>query len=155
MLCIRQLRWLLLSLALIGLDQYTKWQMITHFSPYQMKPILSMLNLVLVYNTGAAFSFLAQTGAWHHWFFIGFSALMSIVLWRWLCHTPTTDRWQSAGIALILGGAVGNLIDRLHLGHVIDFIDVYYRTLHWPAFNIADAGICLGAVCLVIDLMRR
>ena len=110
-------------------------------------------NITLAYNTGAAFSFLSGTGDWHRWFFAGFSFLVSFILVVWLWRTPKKDKLQSTGVSLILGGAVGNLLDRGLHGHVIDFIDVYYGHHHFATFNIADSVICIGAGLLILDLL--
>ena len=113
--------------------------------------LLPGFNLTLAYNTGAAFSILSEAGAWKRWFFIGLSSLVSTVILVWLTRVPRQRRWLACGLALILGGAVGNLYDRITLGYVVDFIDIYYRDWHWPAFNIADSAITVGAVMLLID----
>ncbi|HAT8446115.1 TPA: signal peptidase II [Legionella pneumophila] len=118
-------------------------------------PVMPMLNFTLAFNTGAAFSFLSGAGDWHRWFFAGFSFLMSIILLIWLVRTPEQARFQSVGISLILGGAIGNLIDRGIHGYVIDFIDVYYKHHHFATFNVADSAICIGAAILVLDLLIR
>ena len=114
---------------------------------------MPMVNFTLAFNTGAAFSFLSGTGDWHRWLFTGFSAVMSVAIFVWIIRLPSTARMQAAGLSLILAGAVGNLMDRILLGHVIDFIDVYYSHYHWPAFNIADSAICVGAFLLILDMV--
>ena len=143
----------LLSFLTIGLDQLSKYWVLRTLIPYQPQPVFPMVNMTLAYNTGAAFSFLSGTGDWHRWFFTGFSMVMSIVLVVWIIRLSTTARLQLVGLSLILGGAVGNLIDRLLLGHVIDFIDVYYTHYHWPVFNVADSAICVGGLLLFIDMI--
>lgn len=105
-----------------------------------------------MYNKGAAFSFLSQSGGWQRWFFITLSTAISIALIVWLKQLNKNQRILSTGIAFILGGAIGNLIDRSLHGHVIDFIQVYYRDFYWPAFNIADSAITLGACLLIVDI---
>ncbi len=110
-----------------------------------------MVNITLAFNTGAAFSFLNTAGPWHHWFFAVFSLSMSIALMVWLMLTKQKSMGLLLGISLILGGALGNLLDRFFLGHVVDFIDVYYQNHHWPAFNIADSAICLGALFILAN----
>jgi len=113
--------------------------------------LLPFFNLRLAYNTGAAFSFLGNAGGWQRWFFAGISVLVISVLVVWMRRLKP-EQWQlSAAFALIIGGALGNLIDRLGYGHVIDFIDVYYKTWHWPTFNIADSAITVGAGLLLLD----
>jgi signal peptidase II len=116
-------------------------------------PIIPFLNFTLAYNTGAAFSFLSWAGAWHRWFFAGFSLFVSIILIFWLYKYSAKARLQAVGISLILGGALGNLIDRGIQGYVIDFIDVYYKHYHFATFNVADSAICIGAALLVLELL--
>lgn len=144
--------WFVLSVVVILLDQVSKYWAFKTLIPYQPEAMLPMVNLTLAYNTGAAFSFLSGTGDWHRWFFTGFSALMSLVLMIWIIRIPQTARLQLSALSLILAGALGNLIDRMLLGHVIDFIDVYYTHYHWPVFNLADSAICVGAILLLIDM---
>ena len=145
--------WFILSILIIILDQGSKYWVETLLTPYKPVPVIPMLNITLAYNTGAAFSFLSGAGGWHHWFFAGFSLVVSIILFIWLCRTPIQARLQSLGISLILGGAVGNLIDRGLHGYVIDFVDVYYKYHHFATFNIADSAICVGAAVLILDLL--
>lgn len=147
--------WFLLSAAILVLDQLTKYWAQTYLTPYQPDSVFSMLNFTLAYNTGAAFSFLSGVGGWHRWFFAGFSIVMSLLLILWLARLPSKAILQSLAVSLVLGGALGNLYDRAALGHVIDFIDVYYQNHHWPVFNIADAAICLGAFFLLVDLCKN
>ncbi|CDZ78669.1 Lipoprotein signal peptidase [Legionella massiliensis] len=147
--------WFLLSIAILLLDQLSKYWAESNLVPYQPEAVFSMFNFTLAYNTGAAFSFLSGAGSWHRWFFAGFSVVMSGVLIVWLARLTPTAKLQSLAISLILGGAVGNLYDRAVLGHVIDFIDLYYKNHHWPVFNLADSAICLGAFLLVIDLCKN
>lgn len=147
--------WFILSIVIICLDQITKYWAFRTLIPYQPEAIVPMLNFTLAYNTGAAFSFLSGTGDWHRWLFTGFSGVMSIVLVVWIIRLPQSARLQSIALSLILAGAVGNLIDRILLGHVIDFIDVYYTHYHWPSFNIADSAICGGAFLLLIDMFKE
>lgn len=145
------LKWLWLSGLVVGLDQFSK-QLAEHLlTPYQSVPILPFFNLTLVYNTGAAFSFLADAGGWQRWFFLVLSLVISVVLVIWLSRLKQGATLQAVALALILSGAVGNLIDRALFGHVIDFIDVYYQQWHWPAFNIADSAITVGAILLIVD----
>ena len=144
------LRWLGLSGAVIALDQATKLaaeRLLTLYAPVEVIP---SFNLTLMYNQGAAFSFLAGAGGWQRWFFVLLAAGVSAVLVLWLKRLSPQERWTAAGLAMILGGALGNLIDRLWHGHVIDFIDVYYGRYHWPAFNIADSAITVGAAILIV-----
>ncbi|MCE3044852.1 signal peptidase II [Legionella sp. 16cNR16C] len=146
--------WFIISILVIALDQISKYWASTHLVAYQPEPLIPMVNFTLAYNTGAAFSFLSGTGSWHRWFFAGFSIVMSIALIIWLVRLPNKAILQSLAVSLILGGAIGNLYDRALLGHVIDFIDVYYQNYHWPVFNVADSAICLGAFFLLLDLCK-
>lgn len=145
--------WFILSLVVIILDQASKYWVGIALIPYKPLPVFPMFNLTLAYNTGAAFSFLSGAGDWHRWFFAGFSLTMSAILAIWLVRTDSQDRLQSAGISLILGGAIGNLIDRSIQGYVIDFLDVYYEHHHFATFNLADSAICIGAGLLILDLL--
>jgi signal peptidase II len=147
--------WFALSLVIVALDQLSKYWALSSLIAYQPQPVLPMVNVTLAYNTGAAFSFLSGVGGWHRWFFAVFSIIMSIVLAVWLARLPPKAILQCLAVSLILGGAVGNLYDRAALGHVIDFIDVYYQNHHWPVFNLADSAICLGAFFLMTDLAVR
>ena len=144
--------WFLLSLLVIAADQLSKHWALSRLIAYQPEPLVPMVNLTLAYNTGSAFSFLNGAGAWHLWFFALFGTIMSVALAVWLIRLPVKAVLQCLGISLILGGALGNLYDRATLGHVIDFIDVYYQHYHWPVFNLADSAICLGAFFLIVDL---
>ena len=144
--------WLLLSGAVIVLDQWSKWLAETSLIPYQPVPVMPLFNFTLAYNTGAAFSFLSDAGGWQRWFFISLTVVVVAVLFNWLWRMRAEERLHAASISLILGGAIGNLIDRVWLGHVIDFLDVYYGSHHWPIFNIADSAITVGVVLLIIDL---
>ena len=144
------LKWLWLSGLVIGLDQLSKWLAASLLEPYQPVPVLPSFNLTLLYNTGAAFSFLAAAGGWQRWFFLLLALAISIALVIWISRLKRSELWLAIALSLILGGAVGNLIDRVLHSHVIDFIDVYYGRWHWPAFNLADSAITAGAALLVI-----
>lgn len=147
--------WLWIVLLIIAFDQGTKL-LAEYFLAYrQPLSLMPMFNLTLVYNTGAAFSFLSDAGGWQRWFFMLLSFTVSIVLIIWLQKLHAAQKLQTISIALILGGAIGNLIDRSIYGHVIDFIDVYYNIHHWPAFNIADSAISIGAALLIFDSFRH
>lgn len=144
------LAWLLLSALVIALDQWTKWLALTHLQLHQPVPVIDgVLNWMLAYNEGAAFSFLADQGGWQRWFFTALAIGVSIVLVIWLARTSRGDWRNAAPLAFILGGAIGNVIDRVRLGHVVDFIDAYWEVHHWPAFNIADSSIFVGAALLI------
>lgn len=145
------LRWLWLSVLVVVLDQVTKQlanSLLTYEHPLHLLP---SLNLTLVYNTGAAFSFLSTASGWQRWFFIALGLLAAVVMVVWLSRLSARDRLGGMAVSLILGGALGNVIDRVWHGRVIDFIDVYYRHWHWPAFNVADSAITIGVALLIID----
>lgn len=142
--------WLWLSVAVVVLDQITKALADTQLVLYEPVPLIPMLNLTLMYNTGAAFSFLSGAGEWARWMFVLLAVVISLVIFRWLRQLEPGENWTAAGLSLILGGAVGNLIDRVSMGYVVDFIDVYYGQWHWPAFNIADSAITVGVVILIV-----
>ena len=143
-------KWLVLAGLLVLLDQFTKYLVLDSIAPDSALPLLPFLSLVLTYNTGAAFSFLAGASGWQRWFFV-LIALGASVLIVWMLHRHPRDTFLCIGLALILSGAVGNLIDRLTTGAVVDFILVYWRQYHWPAFNVADSCISIGAVMLIWD----
>ncbi|MDS4020685.1 MAG: signal peptidase II [Candidatus Competibacter sp.] len=144
-------QWWWLSALVVVLDQVTKYLAETLLVMHQPVSVLPSFNLMLTYNTGAAFSFLAGAGGWQRWFFLGLGSLVSIGLIVWLRRLEPGDKWLAAALALILGGAVGNLIDRAWLGQVIDFIQLYYDRWYWPAFNIADSAITVGAALLIVE----
>ncbi len=145
------LSWLIVSGLVIVLDQWTKWWVLRELTPYNPYPVIPhVLNWTLAFNTGAAFSFLAGGSGWQVWLFGILAVIVCLLLIAWLARTPHSD-WRTAlPIALIIGGALGNLIDRLLRGQVTDFIQVYWRTWSWPAFNVADSAICVGAVVLIL-----
>ncbi|MCK5876269.1 MAG: lipoprotein signal peptidase [Candidatus Marithrix sp.] len=145
------LRWIWISLLVIILDQASKVWMDSNLSFNQPVNLLPFFDLRLLYNEGAAWSILANAGGWQRWFLSGLSLVISIALVVWLSRLERKQIWLSIGLVLVLGGALGNLIDRVIYGYVIDFIDIYYQQWHWPAFNIADSSISLGAVMLVVD----
>ncbi len=133
------------------LDQTTKQIAEATLMAYEAVPVLPSFNLTLMYNTGAAFSILADAGGWQRWFFLVLSLAISVVLVIWLSRLKASERYLAAALALVLGGALGNFIDRVVFGHVIDFIQVYYDRWYWPAFNIADSAITIGAALLIIN----
>ena len=143
--------WVGLSIVAIILDQWTKWIATEHLIYGQQNPVLPFLNWTLFHNYGAAFSFLSDAGGWQRYFFTGLAGVVSIIFLFWLMRMPKKMMVLPAAIALILGGAVGNLIDRVSLGYVVDFIHFYYNNSHFPAFNIADSAITLGTILLLID----
>jgi len=146
-------RWLILSIVIIVLDQVTKFYAVQSLVLHESKYIYDGFNLTLMYNSGAAFSFLSDAGGWQRWFFISASCFISIVIVIWMYNSLTKGRWLLFALAFILGGALGNLWDRLTLGYVVDFIEVYYKDLYWPAFNVADSAITIGAIMLVLDTL--
>ena len=147
--------WYLLALAVLIIDQWTKWLAETNLNFLEPVSVIEpFLNWTLAYNYGAAFSFLADQAGWQKWFFAGLALVMSLFLIGYLVKAPRKARLLSFGLALVLGGALGNLIDRLLHGHVIDFIHVHYADVwHYPIFNIADIGICIGVALIVIDML--
>lgn len=148
------LKWVWVSALVIVLDQLTKLWASSSLSYAEPMPVMPSFNFTLMYNTGAAFSFLSEAGGWQRWFFAVVAVLISTVLLVWLKRLKPEQRWLAVGITLVLGGALGNVWDRLYLGHVIDFIDIYYQDWHWPAFNVADSAIFIGAAMLIIDGLR-
>ncbi len=145
------LKWLWLSLLALVLDQASKLFIDSSMQLYQSIPVIPFFNLTYVHNTGAAFSFLSEAGGWQRWFFAGLAFVISIVIAIWLSRLQKHETLLAVALSLILGGAVGNLIDRLAYGYVIDFLDVYYGAKHWPAFNIADSAITLGVALMLIE----
>lgn len=145
------LPWLALSGLVLSLDAWTKALALRHLDLHQPVPVIDgLLNWTLVYNPGAAFSFLSDASGWQRWFFAALAVGISALLAWWLHRTPRGDWKQAAPYALVIGGAIGNLIDRLIHGHVIDFIDFYLGARHWPAFNIADSAIVAGAIGIAL-----
>lgn len=146
--------WLGVAAIVILFDQITKITILKTFRYAQEMVITSYFNLVLAYNKGAAFSFLSDQGGWQRYFFTGI-ALAAAIYIIYLLKKHAGQRMFCWALALILGGAIGNVIDRVVYGHVIDFLDVYVGNWHWPAFNLADSAICVGAVLFVVDELRR
>lgn len=146
--------WLGLAVLIVILDQLTKYLSITYLQAQDTVDIFPGLSLVLRYNTGAAFSFLADASGWQRWFFIGLALLSGVIIYVWLGKLSAKDKWDGLGLSLILGGALGNVIDRLLNGYVVDFILLYYQQWHWPAFNIADTAICIGVALLLPSLFK-
>lgn len=159
-----------IAVLIIVLDQWTKALASANLELHDPQAVMSFFNLTLSHNEGAAFSFLSQAGGWQRWFFTGLALGVSVLLLIWMARLERSARWEAVAISLILGGALGNVIDRVTLGYVVDFVDVYYpvagpgcfpgfsfwamdQACHWPAFNIADAGISVGAVMMVIDAL--
>lgn len=141
--------WLGLSVVIIFLDQLTKYWAAHRLVLHIPHRVLPFLNWRLMHNTGAAFSFLSETGGWHRWLFAALALAVAVVLCRWLWRMPAKDRGTAIAMSLVLGGAVGNLLDRLLHGYVIDFIDFHWGTWHFATFNVADAAISIGVVLLL------
>lgn len=148
------LRWLWVAVVVFALDRFTKIVALTKLTEYLPWPVMPFFNLTLSYNTGAAFSFLNTASGWQKWLFGSLAAIVSIVLIVWLKKISYQQRWLAIALALIIGGALGNLCDRIVYGFVIDFIDFYISHWHWPVFNIADSAICIGAAMLFWDAVR-
>lgn len=147
--------WLWLSLAVIGLDQVTKFLVTRFFELYERVDVLPVLDFTLLHNTGAAFSMLAGASGWQRPFFIGLGLAMSVFLVAWIWRAPRGDKLLPLALSLILGGAIGNVIDRVIYGYVIDFIHVHWGASYFPAFNIADSAITIGAVLIIADAFRE
>ena len=146
--------WLGIALIVVLFDQISKITMSRLLAFGQSEPVTSFFNLVMVYNKGAAFSFLADQQGWQRYLFAGISLAASLLI-IWMLKRNPSQRLFCWALALILGGAIGNLIDRLAYGHVIDFLDVYFYGWHWPAFNVAESAITIGAGLFILDEFRR
>lgn len=145
------LKWLWLSGVVIGIDQLTKYIAETQLQFQVPVEVMPSFNWFLAYNTGAAFSFLSEAGGWQRWFFVGLALFAATIILAWLKRLPHGRNREAIALSLILGGAIGNVIDRLLYGRVIDFIQWYYADYYWPSFNIADSAIFLGAIILIMD----
>ena len=141
----------ILAAVVIGLDQYTKALASAELQYRVPVEITAWFDLMLAHNTGAAFSFLASAGGWQRWFLAGVALVVSVVVGVWLTRLKRSEQLLGIALGLVLGGGLGNLIDRVSLGYVVDFISWHYNDWYWPAFNIADSAICVGAVLLVWD----
>ena len=146
-----QMKWLWISLLVVVLDQATKQIAEYLLTPHQAVNLLPFFDWYLTYNTGAAFSFLANAGGWQRWLFTAIAIVISVVIVQWIRKLPPEETMTAFSLSLILGGAIGNLIDRVYLGHVIDYIQVWLGNYPWPAFNIADAAISVGAALLILS----
>lgn len=148
------LRYLTIAVVTLLLDQLSKWSALSNLRLGVPEPVLPFMNWLLLFNPGAAFSFLAQSSGWQRWFFtvLGLAASAYIV---WLLRKSLGDKMLCWALSLILGGALGNVLDRIMYGAVVDFIDLHYANWHWPAFNIADSAICIGAALIIWVELRK
>lgn len=142
--------WLVLSAVVVVIDQLSKLAASRWLVMYEPQAVLPQFNLTLVHNEGASFGLLSHAGGWQRWLFVVIAVAVCWYLYLWLGRLQRGEIVSAAGIALIIGGAAGNLIDRLFRGHVVDFIDLYYGAYHWPVFNFADSAITIGAVGLIL-----
>lgn len=149
-----QFRWLWLSLAVIILDQYSKTWVTQHLVLLQPLYLLPVFNLTLAHNAGAAFSFLKHAGGWQRWFFAVIAVVISGAMLNWLYKLPREQNWQACAFALILGGALGNLYDRIAYGYVIDLFDFHIGTWHFATFNVADSAICVGVAMWILSALK-
>jgi len=146
--------WLLLSVLVVLVDQASKLYIVRHFMEFEFIRLLPVLDITRMHNVGAAFSFLASASGWQRWVFIGLAVVVSLGIIVWLVRLPgNANRLLAAGLALVLGGAVGNLIDRIRIGYVVDFIHFHWERAYFPAFNVADSAITVGAACLLLDAL--
>jgi len=150
---LHMLKWLSLSIVIVAADLITKYFAATTFDYAVPVPIMPSFNLTLLHNTGAAFSFLATESGWQRWFFIILASLVSLGLVKWLS-SLRKEPMVALAVALILGGAIGNLYDRVTLGYVVDFLHFYWNDYHFPAFNIADSAITVGAGLMILDIFK-
>lgn len=146
--------WLALALLILLLDQFFKVLILGSYQLGEGTLVTSFFNIVRVHNTGAAFSFLAGASGWQRWFFVGLGAVATVVM-VWMLKSHAGQRLFGLAMACILGGAVGNVVDRLLYGYVVDFLDFHYAGIHFPAFNVADSAITLGAGLLILDELLR
>ncbi|MEX2149176.1 MAG: signal peptidase II [Steroidobacteraceae bacterium] len=148
--------WIWLSALVVALDQLTKWFIVTHFALFEILPAGPVLDITRLHNEGAAFSLLAQAGGWQRWFFVSLASIIGVAIVWWLYTLPARGQpWLVIGLALILGGAVGNAYDRLMHGHVVDFLHFHWNLAYFPAFNVADIAITTGAIMLIIDALMH
>lgn len=145
--------WLWLAFSVVVLDLLTKQLAVSFLAYADPNPVLPFFDLTLLFNYGAAFSFLSDAGGWQRWFFVLIAIGVSIFIVIWLHKTQRKYWWMGLGLSLILGGAIGNLYDRIFQGYVIDFISLHYQHYFFPAFNLADSAITLGAAVLIIDML--
>jgi signal peptidase II len=149
----RAAMWLLLSALVVLADQLSKSYITSHYGEFEFTTLLPVLDITRMHNVGAAFSFLATASGWQRWLFIGLAVTVSIGIVVWLYRMPRSHGLLACGLALVLGGAIGNVIDRIRLGAVVDFIHFHWDRAYFPAFNIADSAITVGAACLILDAL--
>lgn len=140
-----------IAIVTIVIDQITKWIASSNLAMHDPVPVAPSFNFTLMHNHGAAFSFLSDAGGWQRWFFTIVAAVISVVLVVWIVRLKDHEKWLGIGLSLVLGGAIGNLIDRVSYGYVVDFIQWYYDRFYWPAFNIADSAIFVGTGILLVS----
>ncbi|MBD2802559.1 signal peptidase II [Xenorhabdus sp. M] len=150
-ICSTGLRWLWLVAVVLILDLGSKYLVLQNFSLYESIPLMPYFNLTYAQNLGAAFSFLADKGGWQRWFFALVATVITLVLMVMMYRSSARQKLSNIAYALVIGGALGNLFDRLVHGFVVDFIDFYVGEWHWPTFNIADSAICIGATLIIIE----
>ena len=148
-------RWMTLAAVVVLLDQWSKHEIMARFALQERRVLTPFFNLTLLHNTGAAFSLLNDAGGWQRWLFMGLAVSVGLLIVVWLRRLPRQLLLLPLGLTMILGGAVGNLIDRIGLGYVVDFIQVHYQDWYFPAFNLADSAITLGVALLLIDAFRN
>ena len=149
----RTMKWLLLSALVVLVDQLTKAYISRHYGEFEFTTLLPVLDITRMHNVGAAFSFLADASGWQRWLFIALAVGVSIAIVVWLFRMPRSKVLLAAGLSLVLGGAIGNVIDRIRLGYVVDFIHFHWDRAYFPAFNVADSAITVGAAFLLLDAL--
>ncbi len=146
--------WAWLSAVVVALDQLVKWYVVDHFGLYEIRPVGPFLDLTRLHNEGAAFGILAEAGGWQRWFFLALAGAIGVAIVAWLRSLPVRGHgWLAIGLALILGGALGNAYDRFVDGYVVDYLHVHWGDAYFPAFNVADIAITTGAIMLIIDAL--
>jgi signal peptidase II len=148
------LKWLWVTVLTVLLDQCSKLVIDNYMKLYDSIPLIPSFNLTYVHNTGAAFSLLSNAGGWQRWLFSALAIVMIGLILGWLSRLKNHEDLMAISLAMVLGGAVGNLIDRIAYGYVIDFFDVYYQSWHWPVFNVADSAIDIGVGLMLLDHFR-
>jgi signal peptidase II len=149
----RAAAWILVSLLVVLADQVSKSYITAHYGEFEFIRVLPVLDITRMHNVGAAFSFLATASGWQRWVFIGLAVAVSVAIIAWLWRMPRSKVLLAGALALVLGGAVGNVIDRIRLGYVVDFIHFHWGRAYFPAFNVADSAITVGAACLLLDAL--